>query len=68
MIIRKSRRELERMAVAGSIVARALDMLRREARAGVTTAELDRLAEDFIRAEGGIPTFKAGRSARRPTT
>jgi methionyl aminopeptidase len=58
MIIRKSRRELERMAVAGSIVARALDMLRREAKAGVTTAELDRLAEDFIRAEGGIPTFK----------
>ena len=33
MIIRKSRRELERMAVAGSIVARALDMLRREAKA-----------------------------------
>ena len=58
MIIRKSRRELERMAVAGSIVARTLDMLRREARAGVTTGELDRLAEEFIRAEGGIPTFK----------
>jgi methionyl aminopeptidase len=58
LIIRKSRRELERMAVAGSIVARTLAMLRREARAGVTTAELDRLAEEFIRAEGGTPTFK----------
>ena len=58
MIIRKSRRELERMAAAGSIVARTLDMLRREARAGVTTGDLDRLAEEFIRAEGGIPTFK----------
>jgi methionyl aminopeptidase len=58
MIIRKSRRELERMAVAGSIVARALDMLRREAKAGVTTAQLDRLAEEFIRAEGGVPSFK----------
>jgi methionyl aminopeptidase len=58
MIIRKSRRELERMAAAGSIVARTLDMLRREASAGVTTGDLDRLAEDFIRAEGGIPTFK----------
>jgi methionyl aminopeptidase len=58
VIIRKSRRELERMAAAGSVVARALEMLRREAVAGVTTAELDRRAEEFIRGEGGIPTFK----------
>ena len=52
MIIRKSRRELERMAAAGSIVARTLDMLRHEARAGVTTGDLDALAEEFIRARG----------------
>jgi methionyl aminopeptidase len=58
VIIRKSRRELERMAEAGSIVARTLDMLRTEARAGVTTGDLDRIAEQFIRSEGGVPTFK----------
>ena len=37
MILRKSRRELERMAAAGSIVARTLALLRDRARPGVTT-------------------------------
>jgi methionyl aminopeptidase len=58
VIIRKSRRDLERMAASGSVVARTLDLLRREAVAGVTTLELDRMAEEFIRSQGGIPTFK----------
>ncbi|HEY3613371.1 MAG TPA: type I methionyl aminopeptidase, partial [Gaiellales bacterium] len=58
MIIRKSRKDLERMAAAGSVVARTLALLRERARPGVTTGELDVAAEDFIRAQGGVPTFK----------
>ena len=58
MILRKSRRELERMAAAGSVVARTLALLRERARPGVTTGELDRAAEEFIRGQGGVPTFK----------
>ena len=58
VILRKSRRELERMAAAGSVVARTLALLRDRARPGVTTGELDRAAEDFIASQGGVPTFK----------
>ena len=46
------------MAAAGSIVARTLALLRDSAKVGTTTGELDELAEDFIRGEGGVPTFK----------
>jgi len=35
--------------------------MRREVRAGVTTSELDRLAEEFIRSQGGRPSFKGYR-------
>jgi methionyl aminopeptidase len=58
MIDRKSAPELERMATAGGIVADTLTLLGEQIRAGVTTAELDRLADDYIRARGGVPTFK----------
>ena len=61
MIVRKSAREVEQMAEAGSIVARAHELLRDHMRPGVTTAELDRIADDFIRGEGGVPTFKGYR-------
>ena len=58
MIVRKTEAELETMARAGRVVADTLDMLEREARPGVTTGELDRLAEEFITSRGGVPTFK----------
>jgi methionyl aminopeptidase len=61
MIVRKTDAELETMARAGRVVAETLDLLEREARPGVTTAELDRMAEDFITARGGWPTFKGYR-------
>jgi methionyl aminopeptidase len=61
VIIRKSAAEIERMADAGAIVSRTLDLLREHARPGVTTGELDRLADEFIRSEGGVPTFKGYR-------
>ncbi len=59
MIQLKSPREIDAMARGGVILAGALDLLRREARAGLTTAQLDAMAEDFIRShEGATPAFK----------
>ena len=61
VIIRKSPAEIEKMARAGAVVRGCLDLMAREAHPGVTTKELDRLAEKFIRAKGGVPTFKGYR-------
>jgi methionyl aminopeptidase len=61
VIIRKSQAELEKMARAGKVVEGCLDLMGEEMRPGVTTKELDRLAERFIRAKGGVPTFKGYR-------
>ena len=61
MIIRKSNSEIEQMAEAGALVARTLDLLREHIRPGITTGELDRIADDFIRSEGGVPTFEGYR-------
>jgi methionyl aminopeptidase len=61
VIIRKSPEELERMARAGRIVADTLALIGEHARPGVTTAELDGLAEEFISGQGGYPTFKGYR-------
>jgi methionyl aminopeptidase len=58
LIIRKSRAELETMREGGRITAACLKMLRENVRAGGTTRELDRLADEFIRERGGIPEFK----------
>jgi methionyl aminopeptidase len=60
-IIRKSARELEQMATAGEVVARTHELMREHVRPGVSTAELDRLGEEFIRSQGGVPTFKGYR-------
>src|ERR1700758_3592911 len=49
------------MARAGSILAATLDLIEGSVRAGVTTRELDRLAERFIRSQGAEPTFKGYR-------
>lgn len=49
------------MARAGEIVAGCLAMMKAASRPGVSTVELDRQAEDFIRARGGIPAFKGYR-------
>ena len=61
MIIRKSAEEIERMARAGDVVAETLALLGERARPGVTTAELDALADELIRSHGGAPTFKGYR-------
>jgi methionyl aminopeptidase len=61
MIIRKSPDELERMARAGRIVADTIALMGEHARPGVTTAELDELADEYIAGQGGHPTFKGYR-------
>jgi methionyl aminopeptidase len=61
MIIRKSAAEIERMARAGRVVVDALSLIGEHVRPGTTTAELDALADEYIRSQGGVPTFKGYR-------
>jgi methionyl aminopeptidase len=61
VIIRKSAAEIEKMARAGRVVADTLALMGEHAKPGVTTAELDALAEEYIRSQGGAPTFKGYR-------
>lgn len=61
MIVRKSEAEIETMARAGRVVAETIARLGEHVRPGVTTEELDLLAEDYIRSQGGVPTFKGYR-------
>ncbi len=61
MIIRKSKAEIEAMSRAGRVVAQTLERLGELAEPGVTTADLDSAAEDYIRSQGGVPTFKGYR-------
>ena len=58
MIILRSSEEIGQIRKAGKIVARVLARLKKGAKAGVTTKELDRLAEDEIAKSGGYPAFK----------
>ncbi len=53
----KSREQLLLMREAGLLVGRTLDMLRGEVRDGVSTLDLDALAEAMIRDHGGVPSF-----------
>ena len=57
-IIIKSPREIALIKKAGSIIADLFDYLKVHTRAGISTKELDKLAESFIRSHGGIPTCK----------
>ncbi len=57
-IVLKSPREIEIMREAGRINALALQAVREAARPGVTTAELDAVAEEVIRSHGAVPAFK----------
>ena len=68
MVTRKSRSEIERMRQAGRIVAQVLDKIEAALVPGVSTADLDAMAEAHIRAAGAIPSFKGypGINPRRP--
>ena len=56
MIIRKGMTEIERIADAGTVVAETIAHVGERIEPGITTLELDRIAEDFIHARGGVPT------------
>ena len=58
MIILKTRREIEIMKKAGSLVAQSHELVRKHIKPGVTTKELDQLVENFLRTQNAIPTFK----------
>ena len=58
MVVLKTSRELKLMKEACSIAAGALQTVGNAVEAGITTAELDALAEKYIRSRGGEPNFK----------
>ena len=58
MINIKSEHELTKMRKAGEVVALTQKLLEETICEGITTAELDRIAEEFIRSKGAIPSFK----------
>jgi methionyl aminopeptidase len=61
MIIRKSAREIEQIAAAGRIAAETVHRVGARLEPGITTRELDRIAEEFIVSQGAIPTSKGYR-------
>jgi methionyl aminopeptidase len=59
MIQLKSQREIEVMARGGQILAETVTLMEQSVRPGISTQDLDRIAEDFIRSHtGAIPSFK----------
>ena len=58
MIIKKTPHQIEEMSEAGRLSATVLREVGARVKPGVSTAELDRIAEMIIRMEGGIPAFK----------
>ncbi len=57
MITIKTESEIERMRVSGKLTGNVLELLGKSIRAGMTTAELDRIAYDYIKSVGGEPSF-----------
>jgi len=57
-IIIKSEEQIEKMRVAGGILSRLGKILAAEIRPGITTLELDKIAEDYISSQGAKPSFK----------
>ena len=58
MIIIKNDKEINLMRKAGKIVAETLLVVEKNIKPGITTAELDRIAEEFITKHGAKPSFK----------
>ncbi len=54
----KSEEHIEKMRVAGQILKRLDEILRDEIKPGITTAHLDKIAEEYIRSQGAEPSFK----------
>lgn len=58
MIIQKTREEIELMRQSALMVSKTLGMIASEIKPGITTLQLDTMAEEFIRDNGAIPGFK----------
>lgn len=58
MVILKSQQQIAQLRKAGRIVAETYEVLRPHLVPGVTTAEIDKIAEDYIRSRGAIPSYK----------
>lgn len=58
MIFLKSRDEIEKIRKASELVVEVLERLRREAAPGVSTWDLNRIAEDVTSSRGAVPAFK----------
>ena len=58
MIVLKSQQDIAYMREAGRIVAETLELIRQAVKPDVTTQELDRIADEYIRERGAIPAFK----------
>jgi methionyl aminopeptidase len=66
-VLLKSRHEITHLREAGSLVAQTFEVLRPHVKAGISTAELDRIAEDFILSKGATPIYKGyGARPARP--
>ena len=61
MIIKKSPAEIDRMAAAGDILVRTMELLAGKIRPGITTGELDAAAERYMRSQRATPAFKGYR-------
>ncbi|MBC8043573.1 MAG: type I methionyl aminopeptidase [Rhizobacter sp.] len=57
MVTARSEKEIELMRESGRIVAETLDLLESEIKAGMSTKDLDDLAEAYIRSQGATPSF-----------
>ena len=58
MILIKTKKEIDYIRESCKIVAETLQLVKRYAEVGKTTLELDKIAEDYIRSNDGIPAFK----------
>ncbi|MGB2868580.1 MAG: type I methionyl aminopeptidase [Bacteroidota bacterium] len=65
MVRIKTKREIDLIRESSRIVAEVLKLIGARIRPGVTTIELDRLAEDYIRSCGGLPAFKGYGSSKQ---
>ena len=61
MIVKKTPDQIDKMAAAGDVLVRTLELVEGKIRPGVTTQELDETAERFIRSQGAVPAFKGYR-------
>ena len=64
-ITRKSAAEIDKMRIAGRIVAEVLALVEESLAPGISTADVDRLAERHIRGAGGVPSFLGYLGGRR---